>query len=101
MIRKIVILGALMVAGQLTKGLSQVNFTQNPSLQLKAGLVGQYYCHQPGSDQVEVVLKLQLKFINNGDEPLILYRKCDELLRLSRSKTLSDALAHKYESSFF
>jgi hypothetical protein len=101
MIRKIVVLGALVVAWQRTPGWSQINLTKNSPLQLRARLVGQYYCHQPGSDQVEVVLKLELKFANTGDDSVILYRKCDRLLRLSRGRTLSDAVAGKYEDSSF
>jgi len=99
MLKKIVMLGALAVAVQPTQARSQVSPTRNASLKLSATLLSQYYCHEPGSDQVEVVLKVRLKFANAGDCPVILYRKSDRLLRLSRSRTFSDALASRYEDA--
>ncbi len=74
--------------------------SQAPTLKLQARLTGQSYCREPRSDDLSATLRLQLKVTNIGEEPVILYRKCDQLFEASRSATLADALAGRYEDSF-
>ena len=69
----------------------------SPPLRLEMRLRKQSYCRR--MDRMNVNLEVQLRFTNTGEEPLILYRKCDRALRVSRSATASDVAAGKYEES--
>ena len=71
-----------------------------PMLRLDTRLVRQSYCRRQPLNHLNVQLDLQLKFTNTAEEPLILYRKCDIPVRTSRSATLADALARKYEENW-
>ncbi len=80
----------------LAQPLPPVEAQHAPSLRLETRLTGQTYCRAPNSNDTYVILHLQLKFTAIGDEPVILYRMCDQLLRKSLSSTLADANAGKY-----
>src|SRR5690349_18492413 len=67
------------------------------SLRLEMKLRKQSYCLR--ADRMNLSFDLQLRFINTGEEPLIIYRKCDRPLKVNRSATASDALAGKFEES--
>ena len=73
--------------------------SQAPTLKLQARLTGQSYCREPRSDEIHVILRLQLTFTDIGEEPVILYRMCG-LSRESRSATLADAEAGRYEEDW-
>lgn len=72
------------------------NIPLRSALKLETRVMSQHYCLRNGA--INVTLNLQLKFTDTGEEPLILYRKCDVPVRTSSSASQADALARKYDS---
>jgi hypothetical protein len=88
------------VAGLFIQANPELGDVPRSVLRLETRLISQSYCRRQPLDKMNVELKLQLKFTNLGDEPVILYRKCDSVERISRSATVEDALARKYEENW-
>lgn len=66
-----------------------------PQLQLTTEVVDARFCER---DYLR--LELRLRYLNIGDQPLILYRQSNVIMTYFISKTISDAVLEKYEQKF-
>ena len=70
---------------------------ETPPLRLTMSLISSRYCREPGSDtSVNLRLKLRLRYTNVGQQPLILYKYDNTILRTMVSRDPADASNQRY-----
>jgi hypothetical protein len=74
---------------------SKTSTSLTPQLQLTTEVIDARFCE---SDHLR--LKLRLRYLNTGDQPIILYRQSTTIMTYFISQTIADAEVEKYEQKY-
>jgi len=80
---------------------AQAATSHDSGLSVDANVTDIEYCTNSTLNATEVRLRLQVRFTNVSNGPIILLRKCDRPIEILRSKSLADAQAGRYEERSF